>query len=137
MTFDVFPGEIFGFLGPNGAGKSTTINMVCGLLKMYWHSFIPPLNLCQFWKGNGMRKIMCSFHNYTSDNLHCSQLYLQTKSNKMTFKSGTKYRPITYSYRRQHINNIFITSFKLHPLWSLERYKNWSSQSICCILYQC
>ncbi|MGB5984777.1 MAG: ATP-binding cassette domain-containing protein, partial [Desulfobacterales bacterium] len=32
VTFEVPPGEIFGFLGPNGAGKSTTIRMLCGLL---------------------------------------------------------------------------------------------------------
>jgi ABC-2 type transport system ATP-binding protein len=32
VTFDVAPGETFGFLGPNGAGKSTTINMLCTLL---------------------------------------------------------------------------------------------------------
>ena len=33
VSFDVKPGEIFGFLGSNGAGKSTTIRMLCGLLK--------------------------------------------------------------------------------------------------------
>ena len=33
LSFDVQPGEIFGFLGANGAGKSTTIRMLCGLLK--------------------------------------------------------------------------------------------------------
>ena len=33
VTFDVRPGEIFGFLGANGAGKSTTIRMLCGLLE--------------------------------------------------------------------------------------------------------
>jgi ABC-2 type transport system ATP-binding protein len=33
ISFDVYPGEIFGFLGPNGAGKTTTINMLCTLLK--------------------------------------------------------------------------------------------------------
>ena len=33
MSFDVEPGEIFGFLGANGAGKSTTIRMLCGLLR--------------------------------------------------------------------------------------------------------
>jgi len=33
VSFDVEPGEIFGFLGSNGAGKSTTIRMLCGLLK--------------------------------------------------------------------------------------------------------
>jgi len=32
ISFDVKPGEIFGFLGPNGAGKSTTIRMLCGIL---------------------------------------------------------------------------------------------------------
>jgi ABC-2 type transport system ATP-binding protein len=32
VTFDVRPGEIFGFLGPNGAGKTTTIKMLTGLL---------------------------------------------------------------------------------------------------------
>ena len=33
LSFDVQPGEIFGFLGANGAGKSTTIRMLCGLLR--------------------------------------------------------------------------------------------------------
>jgi len=32
VSFDVEPGEIFGYLGANGAGKSTTIRMLCGLL---------------------------------------------------------------------------------------------------------
>ncbi|HLH46905.1 MAG TPA: ATP-binding cassette domain-containing protein [Acidimicrobiales bacterium] len=33
VTFDVAPGETFGFLGPNGAGKSTTISMLCTLVQ--------------------------------------------------------------------------------------------------------
>lgn len=33
VSFEVNPGEIFGFLGPNGAGKSTTIKMLITLLK--------------------------------------------------------------------------------------------------------
>ena len=33
VSFEVQPGEIFGFLGANGAGKSTTIRMLCGLLR--------------------------------------------------------------------------------------------------------
>ena len=33
VTFEVEPGEIFGFLGPNGAGKTTTIRMLTGLLQ--------------------------------------------------------------------------------------------------------
>lgn len=32
ITFDVPPGELFGFLGANGAGKTTTIRVLCGLL---------------------------------------------------------------------------------------------------------
>jgi ABC-2 type transport system ATP-binding protein len=31
LTFEVAPGEIFGFLGANGAGKTTAIRMLCGL----------------------------------------------------------------------------------------------------------
>jgi ABC-2 type transport system ATP-binding protein len=33
LSFDVEPGEIFGFLGPNGAGKSTTIRTLLDLLR--------------------------------------------------------------------------------------------------------
>ena len=33
ISFDVRPGEIFGFLGPNGAGKTTTIRMLTGQLR--------------------------------------------------------------------------------------------------------
>ena len=32
VSFQVTPGEIFGFLGANGAGKTTTIRVLCGLL---------------------------------------------------------------------------------------------------------
>lgn len=33
LSFEVEPGEIFGFLGPNGAGKTTTIKMLTGQLR--------------------------------------------------------------------------------------------------------
>lgn len=33
VSFEVKPGEIFGFLGPNGAGKTTMIKMLVGLLR--------------------------------------------------------------------------------------------------------
>ncbi len=32
LSFDIRPGEVFGFLGPNGAGKTTTIRMMVGLM---------------------------------------------------------------------------------------------------------
>jgi ABC-2 type transport system ATP-binding protein len=31
LSFEVRPGEIFGFLGPNGAGKTTTLRMIMGI----------------------------------------------------------------------------------------------------------
>jgi ABC-2 type transport system ATP-binding protein len=33
LSFEVYPGEIFGFLGANGAGKTTAIRILCGLSK--------------------------------------------------------------------------------------------------------
>ncbi len=33
VSFDLRPGEVFGFLGPNGAGKTTTIRMLVGLIR--------------------------------------------------------------------------------------------------------
>ncbi len=33
VSFDLYPGEVFGFLGPNGAGKTTTIRMLVGLIR--------------------------------------------------------------------------------------------------------
>ncbi|WP_057894239.1 ABC transporter ATP-binding protein [Lacticaseibacillus brantae] len=33
ISFEVQPGEVFGYIGPNGAGKSTTIRTLLGILK--------------------------------------------------------------------------------------------------------
>ena len=33
ISFDLYPGEIFGLLGPNGAGKTTTLRILATLLK--------------------------------------------------------------------------------------------------------
>ena len=33
VSFDLYPGQVFGFLGPNGAGKTTTIRMLVGLIR--------------------------------------------------------------------------------------------------------
>ena len=33
VSFDIEPGEVFGYLGPNGAGKSTTLRTVLGLVR--------------------------------------------------------------------------------------------------------
>jgi len=31
ISFEVYPGEVFGLLGPNGAGKTTTVEILEGL----------------------------------------------------------------------------------------------------------
>lgn len=33
VSFDVYPGEVFGILGPNGAGKTTAIRTLLGLIR--------------------------------------------------------------------------------------------------------
>jgi ABC-2 type transport system ATP-binding protein/sodium transport system ATP-binding protein len=33
VSFEVAPGEVYGWLGPNGAGKTTTLRMILGLLR--------------------------------------------------------------------------------------------------------
>src|SRR5436305_14569606 len=33
LSFDIWPGEIFGLLGPNGAGKTTLVGQLTGLLR--------------------------------------------------------------------------------------------------------
>jgi ABC-2 type transport system ATP-binding protein len=33
VSFEVAPGEVFGYLGPNGAGKSTTLRILLGLVR--------------------------------------------------------------------------------------------------------
>lgn len=33
LTFEVHPGEVFGFLGPNGAGKTTTLRMILDIIR--------------------------------------------------------------------------------------------------------
>src|SRR3954447_11796209 len=33
VSFQVYPGEVFGLLGPNGSGKTTLIRALCGLLR--------------------------------------------------------------------------------------------------------
>ncbi|MFN2110448.1 MAG: ATP-binding cassette domain-containing protein, partial [Anaerolineae bacterium] len=33
VSFEVYPGEVFGLLGPNGAGKTTTIRMMLDIFR--------------------------------------------------------------------------------------------------------
>jgi branched-chain amino acid transport system ATP-binding protein len=34
MSFDVFPGDIFGVIGPNGSGKTTLVNSITGFVRI-------------------------------------------------------------------------------------------------------
>jgi ABC-2 type transport system ATP-binding protein len=44
VSFEVFPGEIFGLLGPNGAGKTTSIRMMMDIFK-------PDAGVVSLWGG--------------------------------------------------------------------------------------
>src|SRR6202035_5216450 len=33
LSFNAYPGEVFGLLGPNGAGKTTTMRILCTVLR--------------------------------------------------------------------------------------------------------
>jgi ABC-2 type transport system ATP-binding protein len=35
VSFDIEPGEIFGYIGPNGAGKTTTLKILAGLITRF------------------------------------------------------------------------------------------------------
>jgi ABC-2 type transport system ATP-binding protein len=35
LSFELAPGEVFGYIGPNGAGKTTTIKILTGLIRDY------------------------------------------------------------------------------------------------------
>ena len=35
VSFDIVPGEVFGYIGPNGAGKSTTLKILVGLISKF------------------------------------------------------------------------------------------------------
>ena len=35
VSFDIQPGEVFGYIGPNGAGKTTTLKILAGLIQKF------------------------------------------------------------------------------------------------------
>lgn len=61
VSFDVAPGEVFGFLGPSGAGKSTTQRILIGLRREYTGSVRVLGRDLKQWKGDYYDRIGVSF----------------------------------------------------------------------------
>ncbi len=67
VSFDVRPGEIFGFLGPNGAGKTTTVSMLsAGLAPTSGQAVVEGLNVSVDPEGV-KRRIGVIFQESTAD----------------------------------------------------------------------
>jgi fluoroquinolone transport system ATP-binding protein len=81
VSFDVKPGEIFGFLGPSGAGKSTTQKILTGQLTGYkGHVSVMGKDVSS-WKSDYYEKIGVSFE------IPNHYLKLTAKENLEYFKS--------------------------------------------------
>ena len=64
VSFEVAPGEIFGFLGPNGAGKSTTARMLTGFIPpTTGHAMINDIDVAQ--RPSTARRLAKLFHQRT------------------------------------------------------------------------
>ena len=67
VSFDVQPGEIYGFLGPNGAGKTTTVSMLsAGLRPTEGRAMVAGLEVAQDPEGV-KRRIGVIFQESTAD----------------------------------------------------------------------
>ncbi len=56
VSFEVEPGEIFGYIGPNGAGKTTSIKILTGLIRSYGGSVL--------FTGKDVREPSCEIHRH-------------------------------------------------------------------------
>ncbi|MDN4524321.1 ABC transporter ATP-binding protein [Fictibacillus fluitans] len=63
ISFDLYPGEVFGFLGPNGAGKTTTIRMIVGLIKPSSGTVLIGGKNIQTHFGDAMKDLGCIVEN--------------------------------------------------------------------------
>jgi fluoroquinolone transport system ATP-binding protein len=61
LSFEIKPGEIFGFLGPSGAGKSTTQKILIGLLKGYRGQVTVWGKDLSSWKSDYYERVGVSF----------------------------------------------------------------------------
>jgi fluoroquinolone transport system ATP-binding protein len=61
LTFQVSPGEIFGFLGPSGAGKSTTQRILSGLLRDFEGQATVLGRDLRHWQADDYEQIGVSF----------------------------------------------------------------------------
>jgi ABC-2 type transport system ATP-binding protein len=68
LSFDVEPGEVFGYLGPNGAGKTTTIRLLLDLLR-------PTAGACTVLGGPGADPAIRARIGYLPGELHLDPSY--------------------------------------------------------------
>jgi beta-exotoxin I transport system ATP-binding protein len=68
LTFEVAPGEVFGYLGPNGAGKTTTIRLLLDLIR-------PTSGTCSILDGPGGDPAVRARTGYLAGDLHLDPTY--------------------------------------------------------------
>jgi ABC-2 type transport system ATP-binding protein len=68
LSFDVAPGEVFGYLGPNGAGKTTTIRLLLDLIR-------PTRGTCSILDGPGADPAVRARVGYLPGELHLDPTY--------------------------------------------------------------
>ncbi len=91
ISFNVSPGEVYGWLGPNGAGKTTTIRMLLGLLT-------PTRGIAHVlgYNSSTQTKVMQSQIGYMS------QLF--TLYNDLTARENIRFYGRTYGLSRQELS---------------------------------
>ncbi len=109
VSFNVLPGEVYGWLGPNGAGKTTTIRMLLGLLK-------PSRGAAHVlgYNSTTQTKVMQSQIGYMS------QLF--TLYNDLTARENIRFYGRTYGLSRDELINREAEIIEMAGLHGRENY---------------
>src|SRR5680860_1909354 len=62
LTFEVRPGQVYGFLGPNGAGKTTTIRCLLSMLRPTSgkaYLFGEEVGICLLYTSDAADDLLC------------------------------------------------------------------------------
>ncbi len=109
VSFNVQPGEVYGWLGPNGAGKTTTIRMLLGLL-IPTHGTAHVLG----YNSTTQTKIMQSQIGYMS------QLF--TLYNDLTARENIRFYGRTYGISRDELSQREVEIIEMAGLRGRENY---------------